>query len=301
METAPEKQLLNKHQFISSGLVVTKNVNAIIQQGDMSVPQMPNLPALQQDARQQCQGWLDRVWPACENTAEDIVHYAKTFQDIYVLLLDAVNKGGPDMKSQIIIQTKNLKDKLNDKKSSSDEIIELVKSFNSKFQVVFDQFKQDYAKAEAIIIGDNQQLRNLSARRESLYSEADKLLLESMIPFAGIYYAIKYGKTIDEINSISNQISAISDNLNAIQAVHDLIGGLMTHITSASTFSVSVSDGWQSLADNMESIISHITSISPDEAAIVVKIQLGAADKDWKNVLDQARGLGLIDKQRLFF
>lgn len=291
--TTPEKQLLNKYQFVSGAYVVTKNVNAVIQQGDISVPELPNLPAYQQSAREQGQYWLNTVWPAIQGTSKDIIHYASTFQDTYQQLLDVVNKGGADMKLQIVALTTKLHDDLNSKKTSSDGAISSVKSFSDKFSPIYSQFQKDYAKADAIITGDNQKLIELKARRASLQSEAGQLQLESLIPFAGIYFAIKYGEVVDEINSISRQIAAIKADLSAIQSVHDQLAGLSNHSITVMTLSKSVSDGWQSLADNMVEVISHINSISPDEAAIVVKIQLGAANKDWGNVLEQARGLGL--------
>lgn len=114
-----------------------------------------------------------------------------------------------------------------------------------------------------------------------------------LIRLVGAGYAVKYARVMGEISSISNKISAISGNLSEIQTVHDELGGLATHSNTALTFSQSVSDGRLSLTDNMTEVTSHIKSISDDDAAIFVKIQLGTANKDWQNVLDQARTLGI--------
>ena len=46
-----------------------------------------------------------------------------------------------------------------------------------------------------------------------------------------------------------------------------------------------VNSGWQSLVDEMNATILHIKSITPEEAAIVVEIQLRVAYLEWESVL----------------
>ena len=63
---------------------------------------------------------------------------------------------------------------------------------------------------------------------------------------------------------------------------------LQTHASKCLDAAFDVTDGWKSLADNMNEMILHIKSVTCKDAAIVVKIQLKAADLEWENVLKQA-------------
>lgn len=283
--TTPEQQLLNQHQFVSGAQVVTNSVQAIIQQGDISVPQLPSLPAHQQSARQESQFWLDKVWPAISVSSKNIVQYATMFQDTYKQLLDA----GVAVLIDVLAET--LLRELTDQKKSSDDVIALVNSFYGKFQPLYTQFQSDYTKAENIMTGNNQKLAELTSKKASLQADAEKLRYEMLIPFAGTYYAVEYQKVESEISSVSHQIQVINANLHSLQIVHDQLSGLESQTNKALTFSKAVSDGWQSLTANMTEVISHIRSVSPEEAATVIKIQLGAANRDWENVVNQASKL----------
>lgn len=286
--TTPRQQHVNSTQFISGHLVVTNEVNAIIHQGDISVPELPNLPAHQQQARKVGQYWLDSVCPPIKETTMDIIKYAKTFQATYKQLTALVASNPQDLNSKINALLKKLLDDLNTRKDTSSHVEGLVSTFKNQYQTVYDQFEVDYKQASEAITSENQQLQHLHAKKSELQAEANKDNWMSLIPFAGIYYAIEYQKLESEINGISNQINAISHNLGQLQIADNQLGVLQTHASKCLDSAYTVTTGWQSLADNMSEVIQHISSISPGDASIVIKIKLGAANKEWEDVLKQA-------------
>ena len=292
MMTTPEKQLVNKHKFLSDAFVITENANAIERQEDISVPQMPTLSSHQQQARQQCHFWLTSVWPAIQDSDKQVISFSTTFQQIYQQLLDVVDKGGDSMKSQILSLTQKLLKELENRKSVSEDIIPSVTKFSDGYLPVYQKFQDDYNAAKKIIMGDNKELKDLTAKRSSLEAEAHQLQIDSLLPFSGVTYLAALRQVYNEISSVSDQISKISSDLNSLLIVKGQLSSLQSHSSIIVTLSQPVVDGWQFLADNMAETISGIERISPEEAAEVIKIQLDAAYKDWQIVEKQAKGLG---------
>lgn len=118
--------------------------------------------------------------------------------------------------------------------------------------------------------------------------EAEAEYWKSFIPFYGIYCAIKHRDLESQIHVTSQQIGRISNNLDQLHTASTRLEALETYVNNCSDVSSAVSDGWESFHNNISELMQHISSISPNDAGIAVKIQLGAANKECENILKLA-------------
>ena len=95
--------------------------------------------------------------------------------------------------------------------------------------------------------------------------------------------ADKIRKEIDEKQSYVNKLTKMEAEINTMEK------SSMDVMTS----SASVCDGWQTLVDDMNEFMKQMETISPQQIAIVIKSELGAAAKDWQDVLAMAQKLSL--------
>ena len=68
------------------------HTNSILQQPDIKLDELQNLPEHQKFTRAHCNDWLMNTWPSIISITADIIDYANTFQSSYKSLTGLVDK-----------------------------------------------------------------------------------------------------------------------------------------------------------------------------------------------------------------
>ena len=280
-----------QEQYLSAALKITDICKNILEQDGIGyVPQVPSLQQHQTGARLEAKFWLEDIWTLINETAHDIFKFAKEFKTCYEKCLEIIKTGG-DVKSQIVKLLTPLQDSLTSMESSINTIVRLVKKFHTDFEQLNTQFERDLRQADHAISDDNEQLRELKGQK--IYYLGRKAHWERMsyIPFYGIYAAIEYGKACDKLRQINREIGDINRDVWVLNEVESSIRSLKSNTSVITPASDKVSDAWKSLVADIDQVIEDIKDASQEEVIHKIKIDLGVAYLDWKEVLLHAHGI----------
>ena len=301
---------------------------------DIDLKQIPGLPLHQHRARSQATDWLENVWPLITEIMSQVMDFANTLDGIikrfFCFRTDGIAKEEQQLLTsdlgqqgiKLIIEALSvLLTILQEKKNSASQNTIRIKSFCSRFQPAYDEFKSDFEKA---ISG------NMTVELKPRISEMDQTLMkakeleiaimvdavvmpatvETAIAFPehgvglliggllfvgelGAYVGMKakYADTFGKINQVTKETDQLDQEVVQLKLVETQITGL--HKTSIATVdsSSAVANGWITLGTEILELIKRIESISPQQAIIVIKTELEAAAKDYEMVLEQAKKL----------
>ena len=237
--------------------------------------------------------------PQITLTIKDVSDYAEAFADAYKQLLGLVGsleKGSAKKKFTSIINDV-LVTRLKKNLANATKIAKDVGTFHDSFLPDYSNFQKDFQVIKGIVNETNSELESLKTKKSETEVLAQQLLQMSheMPENPGLeasYYeqfinakekADKIGKEIDEKQSYVNKLTKMEAEINTME------NSSMDVMTS----SASVRDGWQTLVDDMNEFMKRMETISPQQIAIVIKSELGAAAKDWQDVLAMTEKLSL--------
>lgn len=318
----------NHKDIVSGATQVTKNARLITDQADIAtIKEIPDLPTHQKAAKDQSNKWVSDIWPLIIDTTADVIDYANTFQATYTELLSLLPKlEAGDVKTKdefvqalqiVLIQA------LTDKSTTANGIVLKIRQFHTDFQPLYNKFQVDFKAANDVMTKDNNAILDkladltmwkgkaigyemaavsmgvaipITAAATAVFSETGVGLLVGGILMAGELAALGtmlglYAEAMHHVNDLTSDINDLQTQVAQLTTIEQQITGLNEHVQIVSTTSSDVADGWQTLKNNMDKTIGHLNEISPTDAALFIKIDLSAANKEWGLVLDQAKVL----------
>ena len=305
--TAAVKEQGHRLQITVNGAIdVTVNVKTILEQPDVTIDKLPNFPAQLEKARTHAKVWMDDIIPQITLTIKDVTDYAEAFADAYKQLLglvESLEKGSAKEKFTSIINDV-LVSRLKKSLTNATKIAKDIGTFHDSFLPDYSNFRKDFQVIKGIVNETNNEIESLKTKKAQTEALAQQLLqMSTEMPdepgLEAAYYsqfiaakeeADKIGKQIDEKQSYVNKLTKVETEINTMEKSS-------MDVMNAST---SVRNGWQTLVDDMNEFMKRIETISPQQIAIIIKSELGAAAKDWQDVLEMAQKLSLHVNYVLF-
>ena len=315
----------NQKDTVAGATQVTKFARQIIEQGPIStIKEIPKLPDHQKAAVDQSNEWLKNIWPLIIKTTADIIDYANTFQATYQeleTLIPALEKGDQKAKQDFIAALNGaLLPTLQQKQVTSKDIASKIYKFSSSFNELYHSFQTDFEKANKIMTQDKEELVHAQANAAKYHAEAQAYeyaavgagvalpytaaatvflsetgigLIIGGILVLGELAAIvtlltKYVEAIDNYNNAMQEVYRLNQQVAQLTAIEKQITGLQNSSQSVSNSASNVADGWTALSDDLSNTIQHLENIKPEDAAILIKINLNAANNEWGELLKQA-------------
>ena len=313
---------------VAGATLVTKNARLIIQQEDIAtIKEIPNLPTHQKAAKTQSNKWLHDIWPLIIKTTTEIIDYANTFQASITQLNDLIpklEKGDKKAKDDFVqVLEVILIPALKEKSKTARDIATSVSKFHDNFEPLYNEFAADFTKANDLMTHDKQEIREKQAQEKQweakarayeisvialgialpvtaaatvAFSETGVGLLIGAVLMVGELSAIgallgEYADATQHVNDLTNEIDSLNKQVCQLTLIEKQISGLQKHSQQVVTFTAKVADGWVALHEDLQDTVKHFQKATPNEAAILIKIQLAAANKEWGIALEQAKTL----------
>lgn len=327
MSTATDQGNSQKNT-VAGATQVTKSARLIVDQADIgTITEIPDLPAHQQAAKTQSNTWTNDIWPLIIQTTAEIIDYANTFQSSYDQLKTLVPKleaGDAKAKSDFIeVLNIVLIPTLQDKTATAKSIAEKVSTFHADFQPLYTKFQADFTKANDLMTKDNLEILDKQADQTAwrgkalgyemgavaagialpitiaatfVFAETGVGILIGGILIAGELAAIgtllgEYADAMHHVNDLTSDIAKLKVEVAQLTLIENQITDLQSYTKTVVATSADVADGWTALKLDLDNTIAHLDTITPEDAAIIINIQLDAANKEWGVVLGQATAL----------
>ena len=315
----------NVSKIMNGAVLVSKNVQMILLQQDITLSAFRYLTAHQEAARAHANKW-EGVWTAILSTTSEIIDFAGTFNSSYQQLLTLTNtleNGTAAQKAKaksifLGVMNQVIFGTLIDKQITAAQIASNTEIFYNSFLPNYNSFLYDFSIAYNIIkLNDiNDRLKDLAADLVKAKHKAWKLeigIVADSLPFTvagtyaagsvgvivgGIMFPIEigglagmYADTMKEVHSIQNQLTEMKPEMTQLQGVETQITGLRNASLNIMEGARSVENGWLALASDMQTLIKQAEVISPEQIAFMIRSELGIMNKDWRDVLEQAKKL----------
>ena len=170
----PELKDGEKNLFGASAAVQTYVV-AILQQADMKLDEMPDLPEHQKVARQHAESWNQTVLPGIIQTNANIIDFANQFKAYYTTLVKIADNVASDPKAreEFIQGLTLLRNNVSDKAHGAKKVGTSLKGFKDNLMVDYKAFTDDAAKATKIYEGKSGEIASLSSQIDTAQGKLD--------------------------------------------------------------------------------------------------------------------------------
>jgi cell division septum initiation protein DivIVA len=321
------RQGMSLKSAMGGAIAVTKSVNMILMQQDISIKEIPHLAEHQKAAKKQAKNWSDNVLHLIIETTTRVKHFARDFKITYETLtediLPKLRNGDEDAKRQLVEDLSDLLKEMHAEKKEAANVASQITKFHDNFEPLYAKFKEDFITAQSLISKDDKELLRLTKEREDAKTKADRfekalIALGAALPataaamavFAasGVGLAIggliflaelaslgpiidKYIEAIEEVGDLSKRIDELNQELTHLHLIEDQISGLQSNTHVAVQASGYLDDGWYTLAQDMETVIGDLKKITPQQAADFIERELKISYEHWKRVYEEAKNL----------
>lgn len=165
----------NQKDVTKATVVVQTYVQMILQQADLKLDALPNLPDHQKTARDHANFWNTTVLPNMVKTNSDIIDYANQFQSFYDVLVGyarTIDKA--DSRKKLVEGLKQLHDNIQTKHAAAQKVVDDLTSFSSKLNTDYRNFEDDVNEAKVKIGGDDGELKSLNDELKTIHSAMKK-------------------------------------------------------------------------------------------------------------------------------
>lgn len=100
-----------------------------------------------------------------------------------------------------------------------------------------------------------------------------------------------YAEGQQKMHDLVVQLNALNAEVAQLHIIESQVTGLQKNTKTVVDTSAQVADGWLALAADITNTMKQLEKITPEQAAILINTELGAANKDWAVVLTQAEAL----------
>lgn len=171
--STPQLIVSEKDVFDASAAVQTY-VAAILNQPDIKLDQLPDLPNFQKTARQHAQNWLDQVLPAIITSNADIIDYANGFASFYgtlVELAEKIDAGDKSLVKEISQGLVLLRNNLSRKDAHAKYTETQIQKFKAEVSVDHKHFNEEATDATKTLEGNDGELAKISSQIDTIDSQ----------------------------------------------------------------------------------------------------------------------------------
>lgn len=155
--------------------VVQTYVSFILQQPDLKLSALPNLPAHQTTARDHANNWSDTILPLMSKTDADIIDYANKFDSFYDDLVKyAKDIKNPASKKSLIEGLNLLGSTIKQKEANVQVIVKNLSTFQKNLNTDFQHFESDVNQAAVKIEGESGVLKKLNDELDAINKAMQK-------------------------------------------------------------------------------------------------------------------------------
>ena len=159
----------------SASAVIQIYTQMVLEQADIKLDALPNLPHHQQLARRNAKTWNESILPGMAQTIADIIDYANMFQSFYeVLVKYAKDIANPKSKKELVDGLKLLRGQVQAKSDATQTVIRQLTTFNTALTTDNQNFQGDYNLALVKIVGKDGEIQALSDRLDAVQSAMHK-------------------------------------------------------------------------------------------------------------------------------
>jgi len=175
-----EKIASSAKDATSAGVVIQNYVALILQQSDLSLPDvLPELPGHQIAARNHAINWRDNIQPFMIRTNSDIIDFANAFDSYYDPLSQLATMLQKDPANNEAIATfklglNQLKDLVNTKKENTEMVIKILEQFDSDIAIDARSFASDFDTASNYLAGKSGEIAALKKQLETYQSSVNR-------------------------------------------------------------------------------------------------------------------------------
>ena len=162
-------------QVTSSYTVIQTYVQTILQQPDITLDALPELPKHQTIAREHANNWNKNILPLLSKTNADIIDYSNQFNSFYDQLVTfAKDVENPKSRKQLVEGLKLLSSNITEKDNNVQEVINQLITFQANLNKDDANFTKDVNEAAVKIEGDDGEIKALSKQLDAIHDAMHK-------------------------------------------------------------------------------------------------------------------------------
>ena len=162
-------------ELTKASTVIQTYVSIILQQPDLKLNALPNLPAHQKTARDHANNWNNTILPLMSKTDADIIDYANKFDSFYVDLVKyAKDIKNPESKKNLVEGLNLLLSTIKQKDANVEAVVNDLSTFHKNLNTDYQNFQSDVNQAAVKIEGDSGELKALSDELDAIHDAMHK-------------------------------------------------------------------------------------------------------------------------------
>lgn len=155
--------------------VIQTYVSFILQQPDLKLSALPNLPEHQATARDHANNWNNTILPLMSKTDADIIDYANKFDSFYDDLVKYTKDiKNPASKKSLIEGLNLLGSTIKQKDANVQVVVKDLSTFQKNLNTDYQHFQSDVNQAAVKIQGDNGELKALNNELDAIHDAMHK-------------------------------------------------------------------------------------------------------------------------------
>lgn len=175
-------------ELTKASTVIQTYVSIILQQPDLKLNALPNLPAHQKTARDHANNWNDTIVPLMSKTDADIIDYANKFDSFYFDLVKyAKDIKNPESKKNLVEGLNLLLSTIKQKNANVEAVVNDLSTFHKNLNTDYQNFQSDVNQAAVKIEGDSGELKALNDELDAIHAAMHKdigLMAGGAVPIA---------------------------------------------------------------------------------------------------------------------
>ena len=292
-------QLVTKlNAVVDANTVIQYYTKSLVEQRDIQLSVLENLPVHQEMARKHARYWQDNLELDIQRRIADTILFSKSFlerTDTLQILIDQMKEENEKAKADFIAIIKSLISKLVIVVCNSKQIIAKIEKFDSMLSHDERNFNIELKEAQTKLIGDEEELKVLQKQLESIDKaiDRDKALIAGgiLVIWVAVGGAIDLKKQETARHDATVKIAMKRQELMALNAAKQQINGFVGSISSASQATTMLEQGWAALKSDLEEAVSELEGLTAKQAVEYLVPSLESAKKEWKVALDEAEKL----------
>lgn len=155
--------------------VIQTYVSFILQQPDLKLNALPNLPEHQKSARDHGNNWNNTILPLMSKTDADIIDYGNKFDSFYNDLVKyAKDIKNPGSKKNLIEGLNLLGSTIKRKEANVEAVVNDLSTFHKNLNTDYQNFQSDVNQAAVKIQGDSGEIKALSDQLDAIHKAMNK-------------------------------------------------------------------------------------------------------------------------------
>ncbi|XP_020614246.1 uncharacterized protein LOC110052457 [Orbicella faveolata] len=162
-------------ELTKASTVIQTYVSIILQQPDLKLNALPNLPAHQKTARDHANNWNDTILPLMSKTDADIIDYANKFDSFYFDLVKyAKDIKNPESKKNLVEGLNLLLSTIKQKDANVEAVVSDLSTFHKNLNTDYQNLQSDVNQAAVKIEGDSGELKALNDKLDAIHTAMHK-------------------------------------------------------------------------------------------------------------------------------